>query len=840
MENVPEFSHEFVTRMRRSEEVRFYPSVRQTQAIPKFLSARYFKKGELSLDDFVDAAVFTTHPPDQRIARHIAEDILLGREKQKPGSFEVEQEKPKSTAPNISHVQSIIDQIIAEQELAAKIQQDKVEEGYAYLQELRKEKNKQLHSAAMDYLNEGDVVLQGISSDSELKEKASDELIQGTGNLSHEDLLNAATLDSLDRICDSSFEAEQIATRALRGDSDVEDRFSSLADRDPSSAAQSLKLMEDLEQLSDDMLKAMDKELQKSLKNLDEVAEYSSKLERSPDSLDQHVKSAYQDYSLSDAMEMASSIESATGDRVIDDVMKSYADSYEQGAREKVDLRQLAENHRSTSSWNDLLNKVTGDILSDADTRSAPADFLKQKIKEMKNFQQGINDRQCRSKWQESMEKLADAVMERSPDRTHLRQSVRQCSSMGAPASEEAITKAGRRVGMSDTEIQEMLNPSFQVIKKLIQKGVSDFERLHSLISQAGLTHQQMRTLADMAYERDNQSALGAIGHHDLEAAMGLPGGGTSGGHGRRELRAPMGRSGQGMQGVNEDRANSVFGGLMGGPASNVIRIWYSYRDELPPELRRRLKKIASQLLIDLGLRYSRQTMGSSMLGGIQESTTVRPFRIGDDIDLIDLEETIDHLLSSGNTNFNFVDPEDFLITETYQGHRAFYWALDKSGSMHSPEKLGMLSISVMAGLYGVQKDDFGVVLFDSETHIVKEIADKSVSVEKVAADLLEVRASGGTGGRESMNLALRNFEDTRAKEKIFIFSTDAYLSDQSICEELAGKFKQQGIEMIILVPRSSYDSQAAERLAEKSHGAVLDIASIEELPERLLKLTNY
>jgi hypothetical protein len=159
---------------------------------------------------------------------------------------------------------------------------------------------------------------------------------------------------------------------------------------------------------------------------------------------------------------------------------------------------------------------------------------------------------------------------------------------------------------------------------------------------------------------------------------------------------------------------------------------------------------------------------------------------------------------------------------------------------MHSPEKLGMLSISVMAGLYGVQKDDFGVVLFDSETHIVKEIADKSVSVEKVAADLLEVRASGGTGGRESMNLALRNFEDTRAKEKIFIFSTDAYLSDQSICEELAGKFKQQGIEMIILVPRSSYDSQAAERLAEKSHGAVLDIASIEELPERLLKLTNY
>ncbi len=820
MENVPEFSHEFVTRMRRSEEVRLYPSVRQTQAIPKFLSARYFKKGELSLDDFVDAAVFTTHPPDQKIAREIAEDILLGREKPKPVAAKVKKEQPKATAPNASHIQSVIDQIIAEQELAAKIQQDKVEEGYAYLQELREKQNKQLHSAAMDYLNEGDVVLQGISSDSELKQKASDELMQGTGNLSHKDILNAEALDSLDRVCDSSFEAEQIAARALRGDTDVEDRFSSLADRDPSSAAQSLRLMEELQRISQDMLKGMDKELQMRLKNLDEVAEYSSKLERSPDSLQQHVKSAHQEYSLSDAMEMASSIESATVDRVGDDIMKSYADSYEQGARDKVDLRQLAENHRNTSSWNNLVDKVTDDIVSNADTRSAPSEFLKQKIKEMMNLKSNITSPQCGYKWQKRMQKLADEVMGRSPDRTHLRQSVRQCSSMGAPASQEAVTEAGRRVGMSDTEIQELLNPSFEVIRKLIQAGVADFNRLDSLVSQASLSHEQLRTLADMAHERGNQNALGAIGHHNLQAAMG--------------------QSGRGMHGVNQERAKSVFGGLMGGPASNVIRIWYSYRDELPPELRRRLKKIASQLLIDLGLRYSRQTMGSSMLGGIQESTTVRPFRIGDDIDLIDLEETIDYLLSSGNTNFGFVSPEDFLITETYQGHRAFYWALDKSGSMDSPEKLGMLSISVMAGLYGVQKDDFGVVLFDNETHIVKEIADKSVSVKKVAADLLEVRASGGTGGRQSMELALRNFEDTRAKEKVFIFSTDAYLSDQSICEDLASKFKQQGIEMIILVPPSSYDSRAAEKLAEKSHGAVLDIASIEELPERLLKLTNY
>jgi uncharacterized protein with von Willebrand factor type A (vWA) domain len=232
--------------------------------------------------------------------------------------------------------------------------------------------------------------------------------------------------------------------------------------------------------------------------------------------------------------------------------------------------------------------------------------------------------------------------------------------------------------------------------------------------------------------------------------------------------------------------------------------------------------------------------MGSSMLGGIQESTTVRPFKIGDDMDLINLEETIDSLLSQGRTNFKILETSDFLVTETYQGHRAFYWALDKSGSMNSAEKLGMLAISVMAGLYGVKKDDFGVVLFDSMTHVVKRMAEKSVSVDKVASDLLEARAGGGTGGAESIKLALENFEDTRAKEKIFVFSTDMFLSDQAICEQLAERMKPLGIKMIILVPKSSYNPHAADSLAKKAHGVVLDIASIDELPEKLLRVTNY
>ena len=74
------------------------------------------------------------------------------------------------------------------------------------------------------------------------------------------------------------------------------------------------------------------------------------------------------------------------------------------------------------------------------------------------------------------------------------------------------------------------------------------------------------------------------------------------------------------------------------------------------------LREIAKGLLIELGSRYAKQTMGSSMLGGIQDSTTVRPFRIGDDFDMIHLEETMDYLLSQGHSSFDVINYDDFLI----------------------------------------------------------------------------------------------------------------------------------------------------------------------------------
>ncbi len=833
--NAPQFAHEFTKRMRNRKDITKLPSVRQTQSIPMLLSARYFRNGKLTLEDFLESAVYTTFPPDQNTAREVAEDILLGREKEEKKT-DVPDNGATIAAAKSAALDAVMDQIRREQELAKVIKKDKVEAGYDYLLELRKKDDKFLYDAAKDYLTDGEIVLRGITSDDELKETSGSELKERFGGLTSQDIQNSQVLDCLDDVCNSPNAAEQIAGKSLRGDSDIEKEFADLCSRDTSTAARALRHMEELGTLSEDEQKSMDKQLQDSLNDLSEAADYTSELGRVPENIDGLIEDAPQKFSLSDALALAKKIKDASGKDIMDDLLEQYDRQYESGAASNVDLQQLSENARSNEHWDNLLKKEIESLLEGADSRSSPSDFLRSMLAKSNGKSQDFLDNHSKEQWDKAMQKLANGAVERSPTKTHLRQTVKHVSKLGQVPSQNSIKKAGERLGMSEEEILELINPSFEVIKKLIQAGVKDFERLHNLMSASGLSPQQLQQLGDLAAQMGNQSALGAVAHENLHAALGTPGIGMHRRYSRGYGAQPPTPTGS----YDKDRADMAFGGLLGGPSTNIIKIWYTYRDELPPELKKRLLEIAKRLLIDLGMRYARQTMGSSMLGGIQESTTVRPYRIGDDIDLIDLEETIDVLLSQGRTSFKVLDPSDFLVTETYQGHRAFYWALDKSGSMDSPKKLGMLAISVMAGLYGIKKDDFGVVLFDSVTHVVKEIANRNIALEKVAADLLEVRAGGGTGGAESIKLALRNFEDTKAKEKIFMFSTDMYLSDQQICEDLVEQMKPLGIKMILLVPSFEHNPDAAEKLVKKAHGVLLDVNSIEELPEKLLRVTNY
>ncbi|NHJ15263.1 MAG: hypothetical protein EAX95_16400, partial [Candidatus Thorarchaeota archaeon] len=378
--NAPPFAYEFTKRMRERKDVAKKPSVRQTQSIPQLLSARYFRNGKLTLEDFLEAAVFTTFPPDQDIAREIAEDILLGRERIKKPDTDEEQQKAQASAAMEKQkdaLQKVMDQIRREQELGKVIQEDKVKAGYDYLQNLHKNGDTQLYEAATDYLKDGDIVLRGITSDQELKELAGSKLLDKAGVLTSDDFRNAQTLDVLNDVCNLSNAAEQIAAKSLRGDDDVEEEFDNLAKRDTTTAARALRHIEEMETLDEETRKSLDRNLQDNLSNLSEAADYAAELERVPDNLDQHIQNAPNQYPLSDAAAFAERIKKHTGQDIMDDLFKAYDEQYDNGGHNNVDMRQLSETARDNQSWDSLLEKQTESIIQDADARSSPSDFLK-------------------------------------------------------------------------------------------------------------------------------------------------------------------------------------------------------------------------------------------------------------------------------------------------------------------------------------------------------------------------------------------------------------------------------------------------------------------------------
>jgi hypothetical protein len=75
---IEHFAVEFVSKFRELGQGKdiTIPSMRQSIAIAKLLSARYMKHGKLNGEDFVNTAVVTSYPIAQKTAEGVAKDTF--------------------------------------------------------------------------------------------------------------------------------------------------------------------------------------------------------------------------------------------------------------------------------------------------------------------------------------------------------------------------------------------------------------------------------------------------------------------------------------------------------------------------------------------------------------------------------------------------------------------------------------------------------------------------------------------------------------------------------------------------------------------------------------------
>ncbi|MFX1234322.1 MAG: VWA domain-containing protein, partial [Promethearchaeota archaeon] len=384
---------------------------------------------------------------------------------------------------------------------------------------------------------------------------------------------------------------------------------------------------------------------------------------------------------------------------------------------------------------------------------------------------------------------------------------------IGLNPESDMIKDIGKKLNMSDEEIFELIEPNYQLLKKMIDKKVGDFQRISNLIEQIRdqLNYDRVKELISSAIANDNREALAALGHFNLGET----------------LKAAH------QVGGNEGQEKAIAC-LSAGSGENLLKQWFIHRKNLPEHTRQKVKELAKKVLVELGIYYSRARLGSATTGPIPINI-VRPYTIGDDFENIDLEETIFNLLEKGK-ELDHINYDDFYVFETAKGLRSCCFELDISGSM-SGDKLAYMTICVTMLCYGMRKDEFGVTFFESDTHVLKELNEK-VDLEKLADELLSVSARGGTRIQSALKWANKQFkEHSNSREKLNVLFTDAEIFDIREGIEEIRILRSLGVDFILICPETSYNLKEARKMVKVAGGQLLTIKDWNEFPKLISEI---
>jgi Mg-chelatase subunit ChlD len=273
---------------------------------------------------------------------------------------------------------------------------------------------------------------------------------------------------------------------------------------------------------------------------------------------------------------------------------------------------------------------------------------------------------------------------------------------------------------------------------------------------------------------------------------------------------------------------------LSAGSGENLLKQWFMHRKKLPENAKQKVKELAKKILIELGIYYSRSSLGSSTTGPIPINI-VRPYSIGDDFENIDLEETIYNILEKGK-KLDHIKYDDFFVFETAKGLRTACFELDISGSM-TGEKLAYMAICVSMLVYGMRNDELGITFFESDTHVLKQLNQK-VDLEKLADELLDVSARGGTKVQSALEWARKQFkENSKSREKLNVLFTDAEIYDLKQAVEELRIFRSMGVDFILVCPETSYNLKDARKMVKIAGGQLLTIKDWDEFPKLISEI---
>jgi len=818
-ENPCEFAVDFIRKMRKHPDIVQIPSSRQVLSIPKLILSRYYRNGIITPNDYIEISMVTSFPDNQELAKDLAFDILFPNYKKNMiDSFfdsDLESIEKKNQDQLEQDIQSELDQIqemIDEIELSSSIDSDAIQKLEDFMNELNQKREEEPYKSALQFLNDdSEIYKEEISSLEKLIKEAQKRLNQKINSLDPEDIKAAVNLGLEDLIQQNSLrEWEKITSRALKGE-DVTDELNKLLNSGKlDDLLQTMKFMDSASKEDNikNQLENMKNQLQNQIENLDQLFNAAKTLGNPPQvDLNEILNNSLKKGSFEHNFNLANALDQYFGTDIRSKLLDKFQE--QQGnSPASLSLETLAKNPFTNKAWNSLFNQALESEIKDALNQNIKFEALKSLTHQLQQLMNSCANPHCSQKINQAIPNLVKKTLEGCENADQLRDATEFLRKLGLNPNSDDIREVGERLNMLEEEIHELIEPNYQLLKKMIEKNKTDFQRISNLMNQIQdqLNPDRLKELMSSAIASNNRDALGALGHFDLNEAV-------------KAANQVGGKEGQ----------EKMISCLSAGSGENLLKQWFIHRDKLSSGPKTKIKELAKKMLIDLGIYYSRARLGSANTGPIPINI-VRPYIIGDDFENIDLEETIYNLLEKGK-ELDHITYDDFYVSETAKGMRSACFELDISGSM-SGEKLAYMTICATMLVYGLRKDELAICFFESDTHVLKEM-NKKVDLEKLAEDLLTISARGGTRIQSALEWARKQFkENSSSREKLNVLFTDAEIYDiQQAMEELR-MFRSLGIDFILVCPETSFDLKEAEKIVKVAGGQLLTVRDWNEFPK--------
>lgn len=467
-------------------------------------------------------------------------------------------------------------------------------------------------------------------------------------------------------------------------------------------------------------------------------------------------------------------------------------------------LDELLDTPSASTAW---LEEVL-DRLEDLDKQSY--DEVWEHKQKLSRSRDNVSNPYLREELQQFIRGTLSDQIKLSQIPAQLEQSVEWARKESIAFKASSIKQKGEELGMSREAIAKLIGDAFEIIQMMIQGEDPSFERMRNIIPHASLNNQEKKELVKTSIDVSASGALAGFLDNDFQLTMNQIGNSK---HDQMLMEEAIGA----------------------GAGENLLKEWFLHGSNMPPWMRQLVKQVAKQVLIEQGKKRAAMLLGSSEAGPLPEGS-IRPYILGDDPDAIDLEESLENILSLGKT-IKQVSVDDLIVRKAVTGRRCVIFLIDISGSMNG-KPLASAAMATVMLLYAFARDELGIALFESNTHVICEI-NKPVDIDEIADQILDLTARGGTQMQAALGWAEKQFVKSKSEDKMFVMMTDAMIGDFRRSEQHFRNIADQGATSVLCIPQSGYGRGPIQSIVESANAQLVTVKDWQEFPEQISKILS-